>query len=385
MNWTFLRPLLSAVLISLFVLISTIFSLYSYLRASGGLRPWTSFADVHATFGDVFIVDAKLDLTRIEVEWWVAPASTLVFFITTSLGFVFGSDESMFGFRTVRRWYNTRFLGRSMDMDSFVAPSEGFPATISLTSGSSPVPNWNDSLRFSHAPDTVRLKVPKIISDSPPPASDLSSDTDSDASFIVSTLNYVQSSTGRRALGLASQAEEAAPEARGVVKVIEEPETILPPASPNRLSVVDPALHLPDAPASVPDTTILSSSWPEPPSTLPISINLSPLPVPSPSPTGSRRSHPTSPTGSISSSTISMSTYQDGWFLPVSYETRPFEHSGVPTEVVLPPPPRAVRKMRSKDSLHRALHLGRDRPSGKGRRGDALEEGVYMTVVKETV
>ncbi|THH28190.1 hypothetical protein EUX98_g5992 [Antrodiella citrinella] len=102
-NFTFLRPLTTAILISLFVLFSSIFSLYAYVHAAGGLRHW-SWSQVHATMSVVFVAESSLDLMRIEVGWWVTPVSTFVYFAMTVFGLLCGAnDESVFGFSTVQR------------------------------------------------------------------------------------------------------------------------------------------------------------------------------------------------------------------------------------------------------------------------------------------
>lgn len=343
--------------------------------------------------GEVSIITSRLGLIRIEAEWWVIPASSLVFFFMTVLGLLSGtSDEGMFGFSTVKRWYNTRVLGRSMDIESFICCSDdGAQSTVILrpTTNKLGAPSgWDDSLRFSKCPETIRPKLAHIVVDTPPSPSAYS-DTESDSSFIASTLNYVQSPTGRKALGLPSPTKDTIPvppmpESRPEPKVV----SVVPQVDANRLSVIDHAL---DTYSHSPSNSILSSSWPEPPSTLPIDpVTLCPIP-PSPSPRSSphpsiRRTRSPSISSSLASSAIATSGYtHENSVIPTVYETRPFEDSGVPTDGATPAP-RTVRKMRSKDSFASiALNLGRERPSGKGKRVGGLDEGaVYMTVVKET-
>ncbi|KAH8101262.1 pheromone A receptor-domain-containing protein [Cristinia sonorae] len=382
LNWAFLRPLWTTIVISVFALCSVTYSMASSIRETGGVRRWTSWSQVHANLGNVVVLNSPPELTRIEVEWWVAPVSAILFFATTVAGFLSGlEDDSMFGFTTVRRWYHARVLGRSVDIESFIHSSDNVPSFI-LRPSPSPhklgsLPGWDDTIRFTHTPEILTPPPLKTTHEQPRP--DSASDTESDASFMVSTLSYIQSPTGRKALGIPSPSPTQVARLKTAAAAV---------VNPNRLSVIDPALNQISVSPASPSQSILSASWPEPPSALPLSpINLSPLPIsrsPSPrSPTSSRMKRSpsnSSTTGSMASSTAYANDYS---FLPDPSDTRPFEDSAITVPSVLPS--RRVKRSGSKGSFtSRTLQLGSERPSGKGKRVHELDDGVYMTVVHES-
>ncbi|KAI0370949.1 STE3-domain-containing protein [Pilatotrama ljubarskyi] len=381
----FIRPLVVSVFISLVSSGVTIFSMTASLIAVGGLQAWTveSWYDVHAQMSQVLVIPASshLVLTRIEAEWWVIPACTLIFVSMTGLALVSGihSDDRTRTYGALPGWFRRAVLRRPSD-DAF-AHAKGFSGQTLCSSPSSPTSmyemksGWDDTWRPA-APAKVKL-APLTIPEAPSQTTIAVSDQDDP--FVQSTLHYIESPTGREALGLPPL-----------------PPALYHPGQRNR-SVSPPtaASRSPSPPKAAADTrkvaaarpnSLLSGPWPQPPCTIPLSPRTpspktpitvsppSPIAVPSPA----RPESVASFTASISSSTISMS----GYAREESY-VAPFQDSaaGIPGPGLAVP--KHIRKVRSRDVLlPRSLSA-----SSRGRRNGSdggPSEGIYMTVVRET-
>ena len=409
-----------SMIISSFVLSATVYSFYARITSAGGLLPWKSWSQVHADFSQVNIISdsSSLDLSRIELEWWVVPASTLILVIMTLIGLVYGGrdDTIKSGYRSVGRWFHSKVLCHSESMGSFVEDSKHMSPHIILKTPPTPTPvnlsqsTWEDTLRSKFSStlysekQVTKPKLPPISCDIPPSPSP--SDSESDASFTASTLQFVNSPTGRQALGLPQVAPAGS-------------------VDPNRLSAPPVVLsssaasssHLSQAGSSL-TNSLLSAPWPEPPTTIPltplaaqfypvpssppeqsISIPLprSPSPVhPHPSMRTARPTSASSITNSLASSTISTHAYlyDPGLFAPSQNSHKaPFEDAGIPaptrTNVGGNVPmsrstARGLRKMRSNDSFSQSGRAAFGLGIGRGK-GDGREDAVYMTVVQETV
>ncbi|KAJ3486936.1 hypothetical protein NLI96_g3882 [Meripilus lineatus] len=418
-SFAFLRAMALPIILTFFFLYASIFRIYAHVKSAGGLLPWNSWSQVHNDFSQVNIVghDSAVDLLRIEIEWWTIPVSTLTLIIFTFVGMIYGGrDETLLsGLRSVGRWFNFKVLGRSTDMESFVLDDSKliYPHII-LQTPPTPTPldlnksAWDDTLHTklsSGSLTTKQISKPKlspISSDLPPSPS--SSDTDSDMSFINSTLQFVNSPTGRKALGLppAPPAESVDPTRLSVVP---------PPISSSQASSSD----LSQASSSL-TNSLLSGPWPEPPRTLPMTplatefylvessspetVRPPALPrAPSPAharpvPREPRSRSISSITTSLASSTISTHgyIYDPGLFcLSESPHQAPFENAGIPAPSRVNvggnaapgarSASRGLRKMKSKDSFVQGGRGG----FGMGMGRTKGDEGVYMTVVQETV
>ncbi|CAL1702974.1 unnamed protein product [Somion occarium] len=391
----FIRPLLTSIIIASITLLATIFNIYCHITSVGGLQPWRSLSETHVHFSEVHFVSqsSRLDFTRITVEWWGIPAASIAFIVPSFIGLIFGTrnDESMVGVRTVSRWIDRRILHKSVGIQSFITSSDDFSRSITLKSPPTPTPvhllksGWDDTLRSDHSPRKAKPKPPPIICDMPPsPSSTSESETEPDTSFVVSTLTYLQSPTGSQALELPRRAK---------MRTLQSAQPA-PLQSSNRLSVPVQG-HVSESPASF-TQSLLSAPWPEPPSSIPISPHsLSTESLPSPASAYSqassraiRHASTSSISGSIASSTISTNGYAvyDPALPPPTPHRAPFENSGIPANI--PTSPKPVRSMGSKDTLssrklvHGLSRKGKDRPSTRER---AEAEGIFMTVVQETV
>ncbi|KAI0350976.1 STE3-domain-containing protein [Trametes cingulata] len=379
----FIRPLVVSVFISLISFAVTIFSMTASLIAIGGLQAWTveSWYQVHAEMSQVFVIppSSRFELERIEAEWWVIPACTLIFVAMTALALVSGihSDERTKTYAALPGWFHRLILRRSSG-DSF-AHAKGFSGQTLCSSPSSPTSmyemksGWDDTWRPA-APAKVKL-APLTIPEAPSQTTIAVGDQDDP--FVQSTLNYIESPTGREALGLPSLPP-------ALYHPGQRNGSVSPPAAASRSP--SPPKESERKVAAPRPNSILSGPWPQPPSTIPASprtpspktpITVSPpSPIATPAPT--RPESVASFTASISSSTISMSGYaRDEPYVA------PFQDSvaGIPGPGLAVP--KHIRKVRSRDVLlPRSLSA-----SSRGRRNGSdggLSEGIYMTVVRET-
>ncbi|KAK7680867.1 hypothetical protein QCA50_016177 [Cerrena zonata] len=160
---TFVRPLLTSIIIASIILFATIFTIYTRLFSVGGFLPWKSISDTHATISVVNVIlhSSRTNIARVAVEWWAIPAISLLFIIQTFFGLIYGprSDESMTGLRTVGRWVNHRVLRKSVGMESFITSSP----SITLKSPPTPVhllkSGWDDTLRSNNSQAKVKNKT----------------------------------------------------------------------------------------------------------------------------------------------------------------------------------------------------------------------------------
>ncbi|KAI9057585.1 pheromone receptor [Trametes sanguinea] len=387
----FIRPLVISVSITLISLSMTIFSMTAHLVSVGGLQAWAidSWAQVHAEMSQVFVIPptSHLILKSVEADWWAIPAYTLVFVAMTGLAFI--HPESLKPHGPVQRWFHRAVLRRSPE-DSF-SQAKSFGGQTLCSSPSSPTSmyemkaGWDDTWRPS-APAKVKLP-PLVIPAAPSETTIAFAEPEQDDLFARSTMRYVESPTGREALGLPP-----------IPPAIYEPGrrngSVSPPMTPPRVaSPPKPNTTLQDGETAQarPDSMILSSgAWPRPPSTIPASprtpspktpVMVTPAsPVPPHSPSSSPRPPSIlSMTTSLASSTISVGGY--------AYDDEPYVAPFQDSVSDAPGPglavPKHIRKVRSRDMLlPRSFSV-----SSRGRRNGSnggLSEGIYMTVVKET-
>ena len=333
---TFLRPLFTTIIISTLVLIVSIFDLAVSLSTDGGVQPWRSWPSVHVDLSQVHVVPSgtRSDLQRVEAWWWVVPIATLVFSSTALAGLIYcaQTDSDNGRRRGPGRWFRTSLFHRSRGDDEFIQRSEGFSTRLSTNFSSrftipSPSPlspgqlvsGWDDTFRSAKP----KPKLPPI-SCTLPPASHSPSDSGSElaGSAKDASLAYLQS--------------PASPERPAATAVLAPPRwsTLLmspPPSLANPLS-------------TSPAESILSSPWPRPPSTVPVSP-ISPIKAPQ-SPAAPSRRYMRPPSmgsvaGSFSSSTISANAYlpePDMFLHAVAPAPRrvPFADAGIPTTSIPP-------------------------------------------------
>lgn len=390
---TFVRPLLTSIIIASIILFATIFTIYTRLFTAGGFLPWNSLSETHATISVVKVIShsSRTNVARIAVEWWAIPAVSMVFIIQTLFGLIYGprSDDSMTGLRTVGRWVDRKLLRKSVGMESFITSSP----SITLKSPPSPVhllkSGWDDTLRSndSQAKAKTRPRPPPIICDlvtAPSVAS--SSETEGDNPFGISPLSYLPSPPQIANIGLPPRAK---------VKIAKISQSS-PTHTQHRLAVPASQEHVSESPASIANS-LLSGPWPEPPSSIPLS-SYSPSTVSISSPASAysqassraiRHVSASSVSGSLASSIVSMNGYAvyDPALPPPTPHRAPFEDAGAPVEVtpMLSHDQRRLRKMSSKDTftgrIHNISRKTRDRPS---TRNGSDTEAIYMTVVQET-
>lgn len=349
----------------------------------------------------IVLQTAGSKLERVEAWWWATPISTLIFSVLALIGLVYcAMHDSAHGHHEPGRWFRSSLFRRSRAEDEFIQCSEGFSTRFSTRfTIPSPTPltpvhlvsGWDDSLR----PSKARPKPAPIVFPLPPTSpspSSASSDSGSSRSARTPTLAYLQSPTSPETPALATPAPAAAP-----------------PRWSALLKSPPPRLAAPLA--GSPAESLLSSPWPRPPSTVP----LSPVRTPPPSHAAQARLSPVSPvssvarapsrryyrppstsslTGSVASSTISTNAYlsdPDVLMHAVGGAGHrvPFQDAGIPTDVVLPSAGGAERsrspiRMPSLEGLGgRKVSVGSRGGAGAKRR-EGRSEGIYMTVVKET-
>ncbi|KAI0830074.1 pheromone A receptor-domain-containing protein [Trametes gibbosa] len=386
----FIRPLAISVFIGLVSFSTTIYSMAAHLVSVGGLQPWAveSWNDVHRQMSRVFTIPAssRLDLNRIEVEWWVIPVCTLILVAMTGLAFFSGiRDEQSTIHGALPSWFRQMVLRKSSN-DPF-GKMEGLSGQTLYSSLSSPMSlhemksGLEDTWRTA-APAKVKLaplSIPEAASQSTLAVSD------QDDPFVRSTLTYIESPTGREALGL-----PLAP-----LPVAYQPGqrsgSASPPIAPARTpSPPKEAGHKVAAPRP---SSLLSGPWPLPPSTIPASprtpspktpITISP-PSPTPDPalapsaTAERPDSVASFATSFASSMISIGSlvYDEAYGAPFQDSATGSVGPGLAV-------PQHIRKVRSRDVLQlpRSLSVG-SRARRNGSDG-GLSGGIYMTVVKET-
>ncbi|RDX44921.1 STE3-domain-containing protein [Lentinus brumalis] len=395
--FAFIRPLATSVLIAAISYATTIYAMYARIAAIGGLQMWSTdtWSGVHAHMSEIFIVpsDSGIDRVRTQVEWWVVPASSFVLIAMTILGLICrATDDSSRGYQVLSRWFRATILRRPV-RDPLVFSSNSFRAQALSSTPSSPTlvgdakslaseDVWNPM-----GAGTAKLKLSNLaklsIPERPLSSSSSCASPEHDDAFVQSTLHYIESPTGREALGLPA----------------------FPPAlySPPRKAASPPPSTFPPPPAlsknkdkdKARPSDILSAPWPLPPSTVPTSprtpspkSSVSPINIHPPSPTPGRASErPVSVlslTTSMASSTISMSAY-GSFYDDTEPHIVPFQDHLSDSEGAGPglAVPRHVWKMRSRDMLPRGLSTGSRRTRRQG--SDGLPDGIYMTVVKETV
>ncbi|EKM52529.1 uncharacterized protein PHACADRAFT_261014 [Phanerochaete carnosa HHB-10118-sp] len=380
---TFLRPLFTAIIISLLVLTVSIFDFAVALTSDGGLQPWLSWSSVHTNLSQVQVIPqmAYAHLHRIEAWWWVAPTATLVFSSTALVGLVYcAQTASGNGYRNPARWFHTSLFHRSRG-DEFIQCSEGFSTrltsqlTIPSLSPLSPteaISGWDDTVRS----EKVKPKLPPITCSLPPVlASPSNPGPESSKSAQHPSLAYMQSPSSP------------------------EPPMAATPAQPHWSTLLkSPPPSLASVPSSSPADSILSSPWPRPPSTVPVTPVLSPTSpqsptVPAPSYRYARPPSMSSLSTSAASSTISANAYlgdPDALLhgVPLALRRAPFADAGIPAPTLAMPLVERnrspLRRIPSLEGFH-ARKMSLTRGSGAGNRRDVHTEGIYMTVVQETV
>ncbi|KAI8992850.1 pheromone A receptor-domain-containing protein [Trametes punicea] len=392
----FIRPLVISVSTCLISFAVTIFSMTAHLISVGGLQAWTveTWAQVHAEMSQIFVIPANstLVLRSIQAEWWTVPAYTFVFVLMTGLAVVSGAHaEGSRTYEALPRWLRRTFLRRTPD-DPF-AQAKGFGVQTLSSSPSSPTSmyemksGWNDSWRPA-AP--AQVKLPPLTIPSASSESTIAVNEHDDP-FARSTMQYIESPTGREALGLPPLPPALyLPTARnGSVSPPVAP--VAPARSP---SPPQPRASSPteDTSQARPDSMVLSGSWPRPPSTIPTSPRTpspkNPVTVtpPSPAPSSARAPSPTprppsiiSFTSSVASPTVSMSGYVRDEPHDVPFQDSAASNALGPGLAV----PKHIRKVRSRDVLlPRSLSVS-SRAKRNGSDG-GLSGGIYMTVVRET-
>lgn len=93
----------------------TVFTAYNlYNNASPGLRPWTTWADVHSNFSRVDLYPASSIppqfLQSMMVFWWVMPASSIIFFLFFGFG-----EEAQKEYRKLVVWFKRTILRRKTE------------------------------------------------------------------------------------------------------------------------------------------------------------------------------------------------------------------------------------------------------------------------------
>lgn len=93
----------------------TVFTAYNlWNNVSPGLRPWTTWADVHSNFGRVdpypaFTIPPEY-LSRMFLFWATMPASAFIFFIFFGFG-----EEALKEYRKVGMLFKTKVLRRKVE------------------------------------------------------------------------------------------------------------------------------------------------------------------------------------------------------------------------------------------------------------------------------
>ncbi|KAI0946020.1 hypothetical protein AcV7_010110 [Taiwanofungus camphoratus] len=398
---TFLRSLLTSLIIVSLITCSLAYSLHARIVSSQGLQRWTSWSAVHARLSTVDVVtqDARSDRMRIALNWWIIPASAFVVISASLTHLACGDqDEAWKGYRVIIGWLRSKIL-RQRPPGSFLDTSSDPRPHILLKSPTTPTPvhllkcGWDDTLRAKAAGKLDSIPVSIIIpGDVPasPPAS--SASDDSEQTFAQSTLTYVESPTGREALGL--------PPLLPSIQRMNRPAPLPVNAASSITIISHPDVEHASSPKSPgsPPHSLLSEPWPRPPSGIPVSP-IAPITIqpPTPEPTYPRSRSPSvsSLSTSLASSTVSAHAYarEPGHTLhdsPTLPHFAPFSDAGIPAREgqgqssTLTVPERA-RRMRSKDRLvTRNLSLSL-RARGRVREEEDGFGAIYMTVVKETV
>ena len=378
---SFLRPLITSAYTSLFILVASIFDVYASITLSQGFRKWTSLSHAHSNFSDVLVVAPadRLQITKVEVYWWLMPTSTLIFSLMAAIGLLLCSEDgSIVGFRSARKWFRSTVLRHPDGKDTFIQSFKDLSQRLTMASPTPPLPvhlsgtGWDDTLK-----ESVRSRpklYPLSCNISLRPASPTSSECEHDTAFKESTLAYLKSPTGRGTVATRSQA--SSPTSGPISQVGPRWSTLL--ATP------PPALH--NLPSVSPTHSILSSPWPRPPSNIP-SSHLSTETFGGQSLYTNDRHHCQQP--SLSSFTGSLASIveahgytpnPDIFLHGVSPPTgpAPFQHAGIPMiavdERTPASQPRRTLSVSSKGSMS-SRHL---------RRKDSYGDAVYMTVVHET-
>ncbi|GJE89163.1 hypothetical protein PsYK624_052580 [Phanerochaete sordida] len=415
---TFLRPLFTSMVISLLILIVSLFDMATAFASDGGMQPWLSWSSVHNLYQVQVVPQSdRAHIQRIEAWWWVTPIATLIFAATALAGLIYcAQTDSSSGRRKRGHWLHTSLFRRSRGDDEFIQCSEGFPGRLSTRLSTrftipSPGPlmsGWDDTFRSSK---TTRPKLAPIVCSRP-----ATSPAPSDVSSLESPV--------AKHPALAFMPTPPIPPPAPVPEPLRSPP---PPAAPRWSELLQsppPALH----PLSAsPADSILSSPWPAPPTAVPISPlspahaltspfapsppSLSPLSPPppvitrsSPSPTLRMSPVPAAPSRryvrppsvgslaeSIAPSTISVNAYaSDGEGLVPGLPARraPFADAGIPAPNPASPlverSRSPLKRIPSLEGFHgRKLSLARG-PAPGARRREA-PEAIYMTVVQETV
>ncbi|KAI0656220.1 hypothetical protein C8Q70DRAFT_1012898 [Cubamyces menziesii] len=394
----FIRPLIISVSICLISLSVTIFSMAAHLISIGGLQKWTeeTWSEVHAEMSQIFVVPASssLILKSVEVEWWMIPAYTLVFVAMTALALVSGIHaDRLKSCGVLPQWFRNSFRWSSSG-DAF-AQTKGLSGQTLCSSPSSPTSmyemksaGWDDTLRPA-APAKVKLS-PLVIPAAPSESTIAVSDQDDP--FVQSTLNYIESPTGRSALGL-PPIPPALYHPTGQRNRSVSPPTTPPraPSPPKADSNSRPEVSAQAQATQQRPNSIISGPWPRPPSTIPASprtpspktpITVSPpSPVPASLPSPQRPPSVSSFTSSIVPSTIAMDPYaHDEPIVAPFQDSAAFDSTSPGLGLAVP---KHIRKVRSRDVLlPRSLSV-----SSRGRRNGSdggLSGGIYMTVVRET-
>ncbi|KAH9916390.1 STE3-domain-containing protein [Epithele typhae] len=430
----FARPLLTSVFIAVASLVTTALSLYGHVSDVGGIKPnvTDTWMAVHAQMTIPFIA-----------EWWLTPACTIVLVAMTVLGMVCraSSQRSSQGSRVLSHYFHSAIFGRPSSTSACEGESEnssgkGFRSLGETFSSapSSPSPTLIGDRDAPYKPmplsfalagqepvvpvkakiKLARLAIPEIPQTQSSQGARVPSTYGlSDDPFVQSTQAYLESPTGREALGLGvvtmPLVSPFPPPPRSLVRRDASPpkRTVSP-----SMRVASPPSHMrsPTLPSSSSSLARSVSSSPSrgvvllrfavPQQSLPPLVPVSPrthlrtsrVPARSNALCRSHYHHPTiavavpgnsahvvappsvsSITTSLASSTISMGAYYD------DVHAAPFQdHADADADSIV------AGRPRSGPGLARDALLARTASRRVKNASGSFAGGIYMTVVKET-
>ncbi|KAF8154019.1 pheromone A receptor-domain-containing protein [Crassisporium funariophilum] len=381
----FVRRLITCMTMTGALSLIAIFSLFSVPI----YKPWISWNSVHASMTIIDVISSMDEIKTVQLAWWgVFVVSILYILLVLGLGEESRDIYKSLGEQLVRQaqQQQPRFVlpieapGKRSPAPDMVSRTSLFskppsrPVTVELKSG------WDDMLHSKAPKPKASRHKPKGLAPSScsSPTASVQSATTDDEQFMASTMSYLGSPTAKT-LGIAVKplqypSPALSPQSRTcTLEIPEKPTT--PPPFPPQTNVVRNAPSK-AVPVDVPSTmsSVFDASWPVPP--------VSPVPSLSYSRHGSHsRSH--SPASSAGEETFGYPLYQT--ITPPHLRTRPFEScsisslSEITSSVVPVSPLKALVKRPSLRGLRRSW--SRDRMG----HGNAPNEVIHMTVVKETV